>query len=157
MPYRTKEERNSYAKKWREQNPEYRKNWGREVEAGQRTVKPQERDGPYATKGRNKWIERYPERYREQMNKQKRRRLENKLKLIELMGGQCQMCGYDKYLGALEFDHIDPTSKSFNISQWIHRDISYCLEEIKKCRLLCANCHREHGARPKQDKYNVLQ
>ena len=30
-------------------------------------------------------------------------------------GGKCQKCGYDTYLGALEFHHIDPSQKDFTI------------------------------------------
>lgn len=36
-----------------------------------------------------------------------------KIKLIELKGGKCESCGYDKNIAALDFHHIDPQSKSF--------------------------------------------
>lgn len=39
-----------------------------------------------------------------------------KLKAIEYKGGKCQICGYNKCTGALEFHHLDPTKKDFNIS-----------------------------------------
>jgi 5-methylcytosine-specific restriction endonuclease McrA len=156
MPYRTAEERKQYAKRWREQNPDYYKQWSERVKLGERTVKPQARV-PYSAKGKNKWIERYPEKYRKQMEAQRERRLENKRKLVEMFGGKCELCGYDKYLGALDFDHIDPSTKSFSIGGLLHASLEKCVEEAKKCRLLCANCHREHGARPKLDKYNALQ
>lgn len=57
-------------------------------------------------------------------------------------GGKCQKCGYNTYQGALEFHHIDPTKKDFTIGD---RDfkLKECIEESKKCVLLCANCHRE--------------
>ena len=32
-------------------------------------------------------------------------------KAIEYKGGKCELCGYDKYRGALEFHHKDPTQK----------------------------------------------
>lgn len=28
---------------------------------------------------------------------------------IAYKGGKCQICGYDRYVGALEFHHLDPT------------------------------------------------
>lgn len=28
---------------------------------------------------------------------------------IAYKGGKCQICGYDKCVGALEFHHLDPT------------------------------------------------
>jgi hypothetical protein len=36
-----------------------------------------------------------------------------KLKLINLRGGKCEKCGYDKNLSALEFHHIDSNLKEF--------------------------------------------
>jgi hypothetical protein len=31
-------------------------------------------------------------------------------------GGKCQCCGYNKYIGALEFHHVDPEQKDFGVS-----------------------------------------
>ena len=67
-----------------------------------------------------------------------------KLDCIEYKGSKCQLCGYNKYQGALEFHHIDPNEKDFNISK--ARLLSFNSEikkELDKCVLLCANCHRE--------------
>lgn len=65
-----------------------------------------------------------------------------KLKAIQYKGCKCEKCGYDKNISALEFHHLDPDMKDFNITA-THR----CWEEVKaeldKCILLCANCHRE--------------
>jgi hypothetical protein len=66
---------------------------------------------------------------------------------INYKGGCCQKCGYNKYNGALEFHHIDPTQKDFTIA---HLKLTTFNETIKKeldkCILVCANCHREiHG------------
>lgn len=57
-------------------------------------------------------------------------------------GGKCERCGYDKYLGALDFHHKNPSEKDFTIGD---RDFKLkdCIEETKKCILICANCHRE--------------
>lgn len=67
-----------------------------------------------------------------------------KLKLIEETGG-CSRCGYHKNLAALEFHHINPTTKSIILKtgSLTNRKKELVLEEIKKCILLCANCHRE--------------
>jgi hypothetical protein len=54
----------------------------------------------------------------------------------------CQLCEFDKYPRALHFHHVDPTQKSFEISQEIRdRSMKIIIHEIKKCALLCANCH----------------
>lgn len=59
-------------------------------------------------------------------------------------GGACQRCGYDKYIGALDFHHRDPTQKDFTVSHRKNHKWSKSLEkELDKCDLLCANCHRE--------------
>ena len=73
-----------------------------------------------------------------------KRRVEVKAKAVEYKGGKCQNCGYSKYIGALEFHHIDPKSKRFSLSSnGFTRKWSDVILEIDKCILLCANCHRE--------------
>lgn len=57
-------------------------------------------------------------------------------------GGKCERCGYDAYLGALDFHHIDPNKKDFTIGNRDYR-LEDCINESKKCILICANCHRE--------------
>jgi predicted transcriptional regulator len=65
---------------------------------------------------------------------------------IEYKGGKCEKCGYDKYDGALEFHHLDPSKKDFEISKKKAKNIDKLKPELDKCILLCSNCHRElHG------------
>lgn len=67
-----------------------------------------------------------------------------KRRLIELKGGKCEICGYDKCEDALHFHHKDPTTKKFNLSEHSNSlTWENYLEESKKCQLLCANCHAE--------------
>lgn len=67
-----------------------------------------------------------------------------KQRLVEEAGGKCKVCGYDRYLGALQFHHLDPSTKSFSLSR---RGCTRAFAELKaeaaKCVLLCANCHAE--------------
>lgn len=63
--------------------------------------------------------------------------------LIQQAGGKCSRCGYDKCMRALEFHHKDPKQKDFGISKCLTKNIDYLKEEIKKCDLLCSNCHAE--------------
>ena len=61
-------------------------------------------------------------------------------------GGQCQICGYEKYLGALEFHHLDPTVKEFALGHRRGLNKETLKKELDKCQLLCSNCHKEvHG------------
>ena len=62
---------------------------------------------------------------------------------IEYLGGKCQLCGYDKCIGALEFHHKDPTQKEFQLSKYLKNRNEVLHKELDKCMLLCANCHRE--------------
>jgi len=55
----------------------------------------------------------------------------------------CDICGYNKYAGVLEWHHRDPFSKQYDPSNIVSKSYIRYQEEIKKCMLLCANCHRE--------------
>lgn len=67
-----------------------------------------------------------------------------KEELVRYKGGKCEICGYNKCLGALDFHHLDPNQKDFNISNSkIYKNLDILKEEVDKCILVCANCHRE--------------
>ena len=54
----------------------------------------------------------------------------------------CCKCGFNSHSAALQFDHINQADKSFNIGWAVdHRSMQKLLEEVDKCRVLCANCH----------------
>ena len=74
---------------------------------------------------------------------QKKRWKDRKTYCISIMGGKCQKCGYNKCEAALEFHHIDPTNKEMNFSKMRLVSHQRMIEELKKCILLCSNCHRE--------------
>jgi transposase len=70
------------------------------------------------------------------------RRREIKARLVAEAGGRCAACGFDTYLGALQFHHRDPAEKAFSLSrQGVTRSLSKARAEARKCVLLCANCH----------------
>jgi len=62
-----------------------------------------------------------------------------------MLGGKCKKCGYDKNLAALVFHHINPLEKEFQLTQdtFSKYGIETLADEIKKCDLLCHNCHAE--------------
>jgi len=68
-----------------------------------------------------------------------------KVRLIGHKGSKCEVCGYKKNFAALEFHHVDPETKLFQLDlrSLSNRKWSAVLEEADKCRLLCSNCHTE--------------
>lgn len=75
---------------------------------------------------------------------EKQRRLEYKLKAIKFMGGKCLKCEYNKCHASMDFHHVNPIEKDKSIKNIISGSWKRIEEELKKCILLCSNCHREH-------------
>ena len=70
-----------------------------------------------------------------------------KLKAIEYKGGSCVKCGYDKYYGALEFHHRDPSEKDADWGKMRLWSWDKIEKELDKCDLVCSRCHQEiHGS-----------
>jgi predicted HNH restriction endonuclease len=70
------------------------------------------------------------------------RRRRYKLKALELLGGKCKKCGYNKCIKALTFHHLG--GKDASVSRLSCRSGWKTIEEeIKKCIILCLNCHME--------------
>ena len=66
---------------------------------------------------------------------------------VEYKGGKCQVCGYNRCIEALEFHHSNSSGKDFSVSEKGYtRSWDRVKEELNKCMLLCANCHREFHA-----------
>lgn len=61
---------------------------------------------------------------------------------VEYKGGKCIICGYSLCYSALDFHHLDPKSKDFQIGQKtsLTNDVK---KELDKCILVCCRCHRE--------------
>ena len=59
----------------------------------------------------------------------------------------CVDCGYAEHAVALDFDHLDPTTKLFSLGSHGSCSMDKIINEIAKCVVRCANCHRvkTHG------------
>ena len=66
----------------------------------------------------------------------------------------CQKCG-EKRFYTLDFHHLDPSIKDKTIARMTSNNyrIDKTLNEIKKCIILCSNCHREFHYL--NDNYNI--
>ncbi|MCK9429018.1 MAG: hypothetical protein M0R17_03270 [Candidatus Omnitrophica bacterium] len=61
----------------------------------------------------------------------------------------CKNCRDDRWY-VLDFHHVDPANKDFEVSMMGRCSKTKILEEIDKCIILCANCHRELHFKSKQ-------
>lgn len=83
-------------------------------------------------------------------NKEKWNQTHSKTKLIKSQkiieikqnSNGCSKCQEKRYY-LLDFHHIDPSTKIFQIGQGEAKGWKKVEDEIKKCILLCSNCHRE--------------
>lgn len=74
----------------------------------------------------------------------KRSRDKKRSLMIEAMGGKCVICGYSVQSG-LTLHHINPELKTLSFGSVRSTNTSWpiVVEEMRKCTLLCANCHNE--------------
>lgn len=71
-------------------------------------------------------------------------RYQTKLKAVKFLGGKCSKCNCDD-VECLSFHHLDPSIKEFTLSSnYGTKKWEEILEEVKKCELLCYNCHAKH-------------
>lgn len=75
---------------------------------------------------------------------------------LEYKGAKCSICGYDKCVAALDFHHTNMDEKEFNLSS---RNLKFDWEKIKeeldKCVVVCANCHRELHYNQGEEEYET--
>jgi predicted DNA-binding protein (UPF0251 family) len=76
---------------------------------------------------------------------QRIRGIKRKVELIKQKGGCCEKCGYNKNIAAFDFHHKNPEEKEYqlDVRKLANTSMIKLIEELKKCTLLCANCHRE--------------
>ena len=69
----------------------------------------------------------------------------------------CQICGFKEHYSALGFDHIDPATKDPKLQNHGALNETWGMarikDEMRKCRVLCANCHAMESHR--QGHHNI--
>ncbi len=113
----------------------------RKLEDPEYMEKRRESDRKYHAEGGGK-IKRdaYNKKFQEDGRKEKGRQ-KRLQEMRDKLGNKCVKCGTTKNL---EFDHIDPKTKCFNVNpqdSW-----EKTLPELYKCQLLCKPCHLEKTA-----------
>lgn len=83
------------------------------------------------------------------------RRQRAKQAAVDMLGGKCSRCGWSGNIVALQFHHV--RGKDFAISSVAHKSWALIKAELKKCELLCANCHTvEHSDRASEAFLNEV-
>ena len=67
--------------------------------------------------------------------------IKKRVKALLLLGGKCNLCGFDSYRSALHIHHKDPNKKNKNFKHFRGWNWDKILKEIKDCEVMCANCH----------------
>ncbi len=68
-----------------------------------------------------------------------------KIKALEYKGFACERCGLhlkDAHFAVFEFHHLNPKQKEFDWSKLRLKSWKKITDELDKCILVCANCHR---------------
>lgn len=151
--WRHREELKAKAKRRREWNPDVRDKWAIRIEKlRMKELLVQERTARKLEESEKKAIHRksikklLSDPYSPTEDKRAQyvnaRNRDNRIFFVGELGGKCVRCGI-KDPRVMDFDHINPLEKRYNIGDimwWANRDRIW--EEVRKCQLLCANCHR---------------
>jgi hypothetical protein len=80
-----------------------------------------------------------------QSEKVKDWRKRTKERIIVSMGGKCVICGYNRCSASLALHHLNPSEKDFSFGalRASIRGWATIVHELRKCILVCNNCHGE--------------
>ena len=123
------------SKAWREQNPDRVKEVSkafRERHGHKRRIESGCRRGQTYYQGRKEFL----------LEKANKVRKENKQWAVDFLGGICSRCQIAYPLVCYDFHHKDPGEKDHSPTRLLQGSRKKLQEEILKCELVCANCHR---------------
>lgn len=81
------------------------------------------------------------------------RRFRAKAAAIKLLGERCSQCGWRGNQAALQFHHAEPNKKDFTLGNVANKSWDAIKSELKKCILLCANCHAIEHSTKEEDAF----
>ena len=72
-------------------------------------------------------------------------RKNTKSRMVQAMGGCCVVCKYFRCTDALQFHHLNPAAKDFDLGEIRASPVSWAriVAELKKCVMVCSRCHTE--------------
>jgi hypothetical protein len=152
MPYKNKEQRKEYFKQYYELNKDKIKS---DVKAKRETPEGQAYRKEYLkqynidkkefiAKSQARCYKRKSEAYKERIRRRFREHAELVAKIKVHYGCMNQECKWQGSWDAaiLDLHHRDPSQKEMRVSSMLCRSKRVIAEEINKCIVLCANCHR---------------
>lgn len=77
-----------------------------------------------------------------QKDTNKKHAFEKKQRMVEYKGGKCARCNGVFHPFVYDFHHIDPSTKEKSLNSMRYLSWDRIKEELDKCEILCANCHR---------------
>lgn len=98
------------------------------------------RDREKYNKAKREWYHRNKEKHLVSHRAKKKRLKEY---ISSLKNVPCTDCGikYPPYI--MDFDHLPKYEKKYNVGTLSSYSVRVIDEEVKKCEVVCANCHRE--------------
>ena len=81
----------------------------------------------------------------------RRREKENRAFIASFKSKPCADCGVCYHPAVMEFDHL--RDKSFNLSRVKRHSRQTIVNEMSKCDVVCANCHRMRTVKRKQHQH----
>jgi len=69
-------------------------------------------------------------------------RYRTKERMVKSFGGICCICKKEYEMGLFDFHHLDPEKKEFKIGSIRGKSWEKITKELRKCVMLCSNCHR---------------
>jgi hypothetical protein len=110
--------------------------------------------GSYYTRMKRERPEDYEKKTKLITEWRRKKRIENRERAVAYLGGRCARCGYNKCINALIFHHHEKEGISHYEKKLVeYKKVSDLINscrtwksietELKKCTLICLNCHAE--------------
>ena len=142
----TKEERAEYSRNYRKNNPLTPKQKQMKTD---RTKRFLDRNPNYMVNYRRDYYKDNSEKWINSYGKTKlKNNRSRKQFILDLLGGECVICGYNRCNKAIDFHETEKIDKKRSPSRMLESSTTFqvLLDNIDKITPLCSNCHREHHA-----------
>ena len=105
--------------------------------------------------GKNYTRSHYKRRKSLYIKRNKKTQAEKREIVLQAKTKPCHDCGIQYPYYVMDFDHRIAAEKKFSLHRFFSYTKKQILEEIAKCDVVCANCHRERTYQRLQKKRNM--